>query len=312
MSGQNSCAAVAAQSERNKNIREVVNTVNAIATFGISKFFEKDPPKEPTVNIINNNYQEIKRKFSENRCANISNVKQYNIFEQPTECYDAINKACINNKTGVPDTKCLDLAYEILDESSSKPITQSNISKITSICEINSALQVLSEKDQTEENLNTIKLLQDARAKASDKQAEGLNCNEINTNITREKYINSFLRCANKTTVNQENLLSSCTPNISLQINENNQMNKCLMESGIMGGVKETIPPSTTPIILYTTPIPTIKPITTPPQTTILNNTEINEITTTPNIDNKGFPMVIIIVVVVVVILFFIVLFLFL
>jgi len=309
MSGQNSCAAVAAQSEINRNRREFINTVNAIATFGISKFFEKDPPKEPTVNIINNNYQEIKRKFSENRCANISNVKQYNIFEQPTECYDAINKVCINNKTGVPDTNCLDLAYEILDESSSKPITQSNINKITSICEINSALQVLSEKDQTEENLNTIKLLQDARAKASDKQSEGLNCNEINTNITREKYINSFLKCANKTTVNQENLLSSCTPNISLQINENNQMNKCLMDSGIMGGVKETISSSTTPIILYTTPIPTIKPITTPPQTTILNNTEI---TTTPIIEKKGLPMIIIIVVVGVVLLIIVLLLLFL
>jgi len=298
MSGFNSCAEAAAIHERKKNNRKNNSTMNSIATMGISKLYEKDPPTEPSLNIINNNYQEIKKKINENRCSNIANIKQYNIFEQPTECYDSINRTCINNITGVPDIECLNLAYEILDESSYKPITQSNINKIISTCEINSALQVLSEKDQTEDNLATIKLLQDARSKAQNRKGEDFNCTQIDTNITKEKYINAFLKCANRTSVNQENILSSCTPNISLQLNQNNQMNRCLMDSGIMSEDKvpsesrviifdeiyNPIIRRTTPNISRTTPIIN-KNITTP-----------NPSQTTPII-NKDIPINIIIIV---------------
>jgi hypothetical protein len=295
MSGQKTCAAVVNESERRKNNEKANRTMNAIATFGVSELFNSDKKvDEPTVNIINNNYSEIKKKISENRCQNVSRVKQYNIFEQPVSCYDAINKTCINNKTGVPDVDCLDMLYSILDESSSKPVSQINLNKVQSVCEINASLQVLSEKDQNEDNLNTVRLLQEARSKAQDKQPEALNCTEINSNITKEKYINSYLKCSNITTVNQENLISSCTPNISLQLNDNNEMKRCLQNLGIMGGEnppEETNPPFTTPIT--TTSVPTTTPVITTPSTT----TPIPKTTTPVPIINKGIPTEIIIII---------------
>jgi hypothetical protein len=309
MSGFNSCAEAAAIHERKKNNRKVNSTMNAVSTMGISKLYEKDPPTEPSLNIINNNYQEIKKKINENRCANISNIKQYNIFEQPTECYDSINRTCINNITGIPDIECLNLAYEILDKSSSKPITQSNINKIMSTCEINSALQVLSEKDQTEDNLATIKLLQDARSKAENRKGEDFNCTQIDTNITKEKYINAFLKCANRTSVNQENILSSCTPNISLQLNQNNQMNRCLMDSGIMS--EDKVPSESRTVIFDNIYNPITKRNTTTPNITTPNITTPNPSQTTPII-NKDIPMNIIIIVAGVVLLVIILLLIYL
>ena len=288
MSGKKTCDAVVKASEDRKNNAKAARTMD-----------------EPAVNIINNNYSEIKQKISENRCENISNVKQYNIYIQPPTCYEAINKNCTNNKTGIPDTDCLDLLYSILDESSSKQISQTNINKATSVCEINSSLQVLSEKTQSEENLNTIKLLQDARSKASNKQPESLNCSEINTNITKEKYIRSYLTCSNRSSVDQENLISSCTPNISIQLNDNNEMKRCLQDLGIMNG-NETKEETQLPAINsmeISTPIPTITTLS----PTIITQKPKNLPSTTPIIKNNGIPIEIIIVAGVVIVIIIII-----
>ena len=306
MSGKKTCDAVVKASEDRKNNAKAARTMDAIASFGISEIGRSDEKvDEPAVNIINNNYSEIKKKISENRCENISNVKQYNIYIQPPTCYEAINKNCTNNKTGIPDTDCLDLLYSILDESSSKQISQTNINKATSVCEINSSLQVLSEKTQSEENLNTIKLLQDARSKASNKQPESLNCSEINTNITKEKYIRSYLTCSNRSSVDQENLISSCTPNISIQLNDNNEMKRCLQDLGIMNG-NETKEETQLPAINsmeISTPIPTITTLS----PTIITQKPKNLPSTTPIIKNNGIPIEIIIVAGVVIVIIIII-----
>ena len=308
MSGKKTCAAVVQASENRKNNAKASRTLDGIATLGISEIGRSDDTEdEPAVNIINNNYKEIKEKISENRCENISNVKQYNIYVQPPTCYEAINKNCTNNKTGIPDTDCLDLLYSILDESSSKQISQININKATSICEINSSLQVLSEKDQNEENLNTIKLLQDARSKATNKQPESLNCTEINSNITKEKYIRSYLTCSNRTSVDQENLISSCTPNISLQLNDNNEMKRCLQDLGIMSEneeILENIKSDTVNSSGLLTPSPINTPL---PYNKIIAQNPKNLPSTTPIIQNNGIPIGIIIVVGVVIVIIIII-----
>jgi hypothetical protein len=315
MSGKKTCAAVVQASENRKNNAKASRTLDGIATMGISEIGRSDDTEnEPAVNIINNNYKEIKQKISENRCENISNVKQYNIYVQPPTCYEAINKNCTNNKTGIPDTDCLDLLYSILDESSSKQISQININKATSICEINSSLQVLSEKDQNEENLNTIKLLQDARSKATNKQSESLNCTEINSNITKEKYIRSYLTCSNRTSVNQENLISSCTPNISLQLNDNNEMKRCLQDLGIMSE-EETLENTksdavNSSVILTPSPIQNSSINTPLPYNKIIAQNPKNlpsTMPTTPIIQNNGIPIGIIIVVGVVIVIIIII-----
>jgi hypothetical protein len=237
MSGRRTCESlVKEQDNRNRNKR-LSRLVDGIATLGISEFMRKEEgSNNRNVNIINNNISEIKKKISENRCENISTISQQNIFIQPTTCLDSIFKNCTNLKNNTVDTECLDILMPILrNNNNNKPVEQKNINETTSICEINSSLEVLSQKDRDEDNLKTIQLLQDAKAKASNKSTDGLNCTQIDNNITKEKYISSFLECSSKISVNQKNIIEGCSPNISSQLNDNNEMKRCLQDMGIIG-----------------------------------------------------------------------------
>ena len=307
MSGNLTCKSVEQNIENRKSSESAMKTMSSITTFGVSDLLDnnKSPSSDPVVNIIKNNYRAIKEKISHNNCQNVSTINQQNILIQPSICYTAINETCTNDKTGIPDINCLDMLYSILDSYSNKPITQTNINKLSSICEINSALQVLSEQEQNLENLTAIQLIHDAKSKAMEAKPADWTCNEISTNITSEKYTRSLLSCINQTTLDQENIITACTPELSAQVNVNNDIKKCLINVGVIGTSKQQsgtiIPPTnnTTPPTNYTT-MPT-------------NNTTQNTKTTPPNNNTTpannnitqltGIPIIYIILITVVVIL---------
>jgi hypothetical protein len=288
MSGKDVCKEIASIREQTKNNNEAATKarefVEDVATLGISSLLRRKPTNkpvyEPAYNFINNNINIIERKLIVNRCANSSDVKQTNTLIQPISCYADIEARCTNNK-GIIDTVCLDLAYKITDEVSNKDIQQINTNKLISVCEINTAIQVLADKVKSEEDLITLVLLQQAKDKVSNKNPGVFSCNEINTNITKDSYIKSFLECSNKTSVNQSNLINNCNPAVAFQLNDNNEMKECLLNLGVFTEeeYKITNPPITSPSTI-------LEPIT-----TFKTNTTNTPINTTPIIDNTSYLM---------------------
>jgi hypothetical protein len=298
MSGQLTCSKVQENIENRKTSESAMKTLNSIATFGVSDILDNSmPTQDPVVSIIRNNYKEIKEKISLNNCQNISTTSQQNILIQSPKCYDAIRITCTNNKTGIVDKECLDMLYETLDSYSNKQTEQININKLSSICEINSALQVLSEQEQDLAKLTTIQIINDAKLKAMEKKSDNVDCSEINTNITNDQYTRSFLSCINQTSVNQENIIRDCTPDVSLQLNDNNDMKKCLLNTGIFNKTDQS---SNINLPIKTTTSPNNITTTPPNKTTSPPNNNIAQITGIP----LEYIIITIVVVIIVIVLF--------
>jgi hypothetical protein len=214
----------------------------------------------------------IDKKLIDNRCQNSSIVNQLNEIIQPTYCYGDIQARCTDNK-GVINRECIDLNYEILDEISKKSIDQININNILSTCEINTAIEVLTSKVKSEEDLITLILLQEAKEKARNKQPGVFSCNEIDNNISKDRYTISLLECLNSSSVNQLNRAKGCNPAVAYQINENNEIKKCLINLGVLTETEEKQEPVTLqPQIFNSTTTPTQITFATTTPVSINNN----------------------------------------
>lgn len=227
MSGKLTCEKVAAQKEKQKTNQKTLDTLNNIATLGIANV--DLPTDDRAINILSNNIKKIKETIVNNLCQNIQDVNQKNIFIQPASCYRAINTSCTEN--GVPNVDCVRVGYNFLDKYSNQPVTQDNRNKQKAECEINSIIGVLTEEEQDIDSLALINLLQERASKTTDANNS---CSEISSNVTQDKYIASFLACSNKTAVKQQNIIKEdCFPLITSQQNINQDIKKCLNNSGI-------------------------------------------------------------------------------
>jgi len=271
MSGKDACIAIYRERENAKSKKEMQELIEDISTLGISSLLRKKPEKpvyEPAYNFIKGNIDIIQKKLIDNRCENASVVKQLNEIIQPVSCYKDIQARCTDNK-GVINRECIDLSYKIVDEISNKRMEQININNLVSTCEINTVIDALSKKVKSEEDLLTLLLLQEAKEKISNKKPGVFSCNNIEQNVSKDTYIHSLLECANKSAVNQLNSAVGCNPAVSYQINENNEIKKCLLNSGVLTETEEreqnktfTFPPYnfnsiTTPITSINTTTPT-------------------------------------------------------
>jgi len=233
MSGRETCEKVIQRKKDIENEQKKADTLENIYTLGFNKVFDTGRERLETddraVKILTNNIDKIKKTIVNNFCQNIQDVNQKNVYIQPSSCYRAINEGCTIN--GVPDLDCVRSGYKYLDQYSNQKITQDNRNVQRADCEINSIIGALTEEEQNLDNLALIKALQD---KASSTPSTDNSCSEITSNVTQDKYIASFLDCSNKTSVNQLNVIKDdCIPLITSQRNINNNVQKCLINSGI-------------------------------------------------------------------------------
>ena len=247
MSGRETCVKVQQRKQDIENEQKKADSLENLYTLGFNKVFDTGRKRLETddraVKILTTNMDKIKQTIVNNFCQNIQDVNQKNVYIQPSSCYRAINEGCTIN--GVPDLDCVRSGYKYLDQFSNQKITQDNRNVQKADCEINSIIGVLTEEEQNLDNLALIKVLQDKASSAPDSSDS---CSEINSNVTQDKFIASFLGCSNKTSVNQLNIIKDdCIPLITSQRNINNNVQKCLVKSGIFtkeevkSGIADTI-----------------------------------------------------------------------
>jgi len=234
MSGQGFCAAIEARKEQLKTNKKAISAITGFLTQGLNRLWEKeeDDDKNEVYNLIKTAYNKVKDTVSINYCSNLIGGKQSNIFVGNPSCYRNIQKLCYNDKTKKYDETCLDRMYRVVDSYNNTKIEQTNKNTQLAECNINSILGILTQQEQTLDNLAIMKLIQEEQNK--NKKSTSDSCSEISSDVTKEQYIRSFLECTNNNLINQRNIITSeCHPGISSQINVNNSVDRCIVESNL-------------------------------------------------------------------------------
>ena len=114
------------------------------------------------------------------------------------------------------------------------PITQENKNKTSSTCEINAAIQVIAQQEASTQNAAMLQSMQEAKGLLSGNKTDGLNCNQLDTNISNEQYLKILMECIQETSVTQSNIIEGCHPKVTSQLNTNEDMKKCLLSAGVI------------------------------------------------------------------------------
>jgi len=234
MSGQEFCKAIEAKKEKLRNNKKAIAALKSFATGGLNRLWEEDEEDKDNevYKFIYNAYNKVKDTVSVNYCSNLIGGKQSNIFIQNPTCFSAIHKICYNDNTKKYDEACLDRLYKAADIYNNAPIEQINKNTQLAECNINSILGILTQQEQTLENLAIMRLIQEEQEK--NKKSTSDSCSQISSDVTREQYIRSFLNCTNRNLISQRNIITSeCHPNITSQVNVNNSIDRCIIESNL-------------------------------------------------------------------------------
>ena len=234
MSGIEFCKEIEAKKQKLKTDKKTISVIKEFATAGLNRLWEKKEGDDDNevYNFIKSSYQKNKDTVSVNYCSNFIGGSQTNIYEQNPSCLLEIHKKCYNNITKKYDEICLDKLYAMIDDYSRNRSDQTNINIQFAECNINSILGILSQAEQKLENLAIIKLIEEEQQK--NKKSTSDSCSELSSDITKNQYIRSFLACTNKNIINQQNIINSeCYSGISSQINVNNSIDKCIIESNV-------------------------------------------------------------------------------
>jgi hypothetical protein len=234
MSGQSSCNAIASIREQGKTDRaatDALSNLNPITAIG-NAFGSKNQSDNAVINLIRQNIKSIQDTMVKNNCNNISSLKQENIYRENPICFTSLIETCKNNITGVTDLNCLKEVRNLLNDK--PPITQENKNKTSSICEINAAIQTIASQEASTQNAAMLQSMQEAKGLMSGNKTDGLNCNEINTDISNEQYLKVLLECIQESAVTQSNIIEGCHPKVSSQVNTNEDMKKCLLATGVI------------------------------------------------------------------------------
>lgn len=241
MSGQGFCQAIENKKEQLKTDKKAISTAKSFATAGLNRLWDKEEDNDNEVyNFVKNSYNKVKDTVSINFCSNLIGGIQSNIYKQNPNCFKAIQKICYNDKTNKYDETCLDNLYKTIDIYNNTPIEQTNINTQYAECNINSVLGILTQQEQTLENLAIIKLIQEEQEK--NKKSTSDSCSEISSDVTKEQYIRSFIECSNNNIISQKNIITSgCHPGVTSQINVNQSVDKCIVDSNIANKSKTQV-----------------------------------------------------------------------
>jgi hypothetical protein len=234
MSGKSACndiASIRAKGKTDAAAMDALSNLNPITALG-NAFGSRNQSDNAVVNLIRQNISSIQDTMVKNSCSNNSSLKQENIYRENPICFTSLVEACKNNKTGNTNMECLKEVRNILNDRT--PINQENRNKTRAMCEINAAIQTIANQEATSQNVALLQSMQDAKGLMSSNKTDGLNCNEVNNDISNEQYLKVMLDCIQETSVNQSNIIDGCHPKVSSQLNNNDDMKKCLLESGIL------------------------------------------------------------------------------
>ncbi len=235
MSGQSTCNDIAKIKENGKTTRAAIdafgNAINPIGSL-IGGLSSKNQSDNAVINLIRQNVSSIQKTMVKNNCNNISSLKQENIYRENPVCFTSLIETCKNYKTGETNLDCLKEVRQFLKDR--PPITQENRNKVQAMCEINSAIQAIASQEASAQNAALLESMQEAKGLMSNNKSDALNCNEVNTNISNEQYLEVLLDCMQETSVAQSNVIEGCHPNVTSQINTNDDMKKCLLSAGVI------------------------------------------------------------------------------
>jgi hypothetical protein len=241
MSGQSTCRDIAAIRERGKTDRAAIDAfgdaINPIKSIGKAISATNDSDNS-VIGAIRQNFKNITDTLVRNNCDNISSLKQENIYKEPVICFTSMIDVCQNKITGETNLECLKEVTAFLKNRPS--ITQENKNVTNSLCEINAAIQVIANQEATAQNAAILQSMQEARGLLSSNKTDGLNCNEIDQNITSEQYLKVLLGCFQETSVKQSNIIDACHPAVTKQLNTNDDLKKCLLSAGILVSTSQT------------------------------------------------------------------------
>jgi len=192
----------------------------------LSGFGAKNDSDQAIISVLNNNLKNINQTIIDNKCGNLTTVKQTNEYVSNPICYQAKLDFCKGEK----DRRG---CYEALTEKESQNINQTNLNKTSTECVLNSIIEVLSKQEANIKNLATLESTQNAKGLMSENKGKQTNCNEINNNITSENYIEQMLKCHNETVIEQKNIINDCSPTVSSQLNNNDSLQKCMIKQGL-------------------------------------------------------------------------------
>jgi hypothetical protein len=221
-------AKINADAEVQKAGYEAIRQNNPLALFNnlVDKIGGKNESTQMTTNVANTNLRTINESILQNKCENVTAVDQTNSIVQSTDCYKIIGTIC-----GQGNTECL---KEMSAAIGIKGITQKNSAKAKSDCKVDAMIQAMSKQASTIENVAALKAMQDAQGAGANNKGAQYGCNEVNTNITDEKYLKISSECINEVKTKQLNLLNSCSAIDVDQANEVDLEKKCLIGAGII------------------------------------------------------------------------------
>jgi len=235
MTGQSTCNDIAKIKENGKTTRAAIDAIgsaiNPIGTL-IGGLSSKNQSDNAVINLIRQNATSIQKTMIKNNCNNISSLKQENIYRENPICFTSLIEICKNYKTGETNLECLKEVRQFLKDR--PPITQENKNKVQAMCEINSAIQAIASQEASTQNAALLESMQEAKGLLSSNKSDSLNCNEVNTNISNEQYLEVLLDCMQETSVAQSNVIEGCQTNVTSQINTNDDMKKCLLSAGVI------------------------------------------------------------------------------
>ena len=232
-------AAIAADADVKKTAIKAVERSIPIVGFlnnVVDKLGGSNESQQMNVSVTNTNIKSLTESIISNNCKNSTAVDQTNSIIQSPDCNKSIRTVCENTKTGEVDLACV---KEMQASVKINGIKQSNAAKANNTCEINAAIQALSQQESTVENVARMKALQDAQGTGASNKTQQSGCSEVNTNITDEKYLKTISECTNEIKVKQFNLLNTCNATDVDQANDVDLMNKCLIGAGIIAETKQ-------------------------------------------------------------------------
>jgi len=235
--GQSVCKEIAAIREREKTNRSAMDSITSVARpitqitgpCGLGSCNNSD---NSVIGSVRQNFKLIQDAMIKNNCSNISSLLQENVDNQPNSCFTDLYNTCRNTVTGETNLECLKLVRDMIINR--PPVKQSNRNNATSLCEINSAIEIIAGQEATAQNAAILSAMQEAKGLLSGNTSEGFNCNDVDQSVTSEQYLKVLLGCFQETAVKQSNRITGCHPVVVEQTNDNTDLKNCLLAAGVL------------------------------------------------------------------------------
>jgi hypothetical protein len=231
--------AIISDAEVKKAGIQAIQDNNPFALFNklSDKIGGKNESNQMTVSVQQSLMKSIQDTQIKNNCTNVTNIEQTNSIVQSPACIEAIGSVCRNTKTGETNLQCV---KEMNKTVLIKGVKQGNAAKSKSSCQINSAIQALTQQESTVENVARMKAMQEAQGMGASNKGQQAGCSDIKTEVSDEKYLKAVSECVNQVKATQLNLLNTCNADGVDQANDVDLMNDCLIGAGIISETKQS------------------------------------------------------------------------